>query len=252
MFAWHGKIRNYTEFCSKPVKQEILDSNTDDSPLSMDLTSEDEGLSLRVEYNVGKYSDQFIGTLAKTYEEILRQLMTKTFIREIDPCATGTDFDEFKQTAFPVKLCPVHKLFEEQAVLNPDKLAFVAGSERLTYRELNKISNRLANSLIAKKISPDDVVGLVLPRTSAVPICEYGVWKAGGAFLPMTDEYPDDRIDVCLCDAGCKFCITTNDVLKNRRELFSDDKPYKVMIFVFRNLSPKKKLQRLKFATRQS
>lgn len=196
----------------------------------MDLTADDDGLSLRVEYNAGKYSEPFISTLAKTYEEILRQLMTKNFICEIEPCAAGTEFlGDFNQTTFPVKFRPAHKLFEEQAAINPNKLAFVAGNERLTYDELNKISNRLAHSLIAKKICPDDVIGLLLPRTSAVPICEYGVWKTGGAFLPMTAEYPDDRIDICLRDAGCKFCITTNDVFKNRRELFSDDKPYKVL-----------------------
>lgn len=230
MFAWHGKIRSNSEFCGRPVKEEILDSSTNESPLSMDLTADDDGLSLRVEYNAGKYSEPFISTLAKTYEEILRQLMTKNFIREIEPCAAGTEFlGYFNRTTFPVKFRPAHELFEELSAINPDKLAFVAGNERLTYDELNRISNRLAHSLIAKKICPDDVIGLVLPRTSAVPICEYGVWKAGGAFLPMTAGYPNDRIDICLRDAGCKFCITTNDVLENRRELFSDDKPYKVL-----------------------
>ena len=229
MFAWHGAMRTHVEVCGMPAVEELLDKNTNDSPLSVDLMSVPSGLSLRVEYNSGKYTREFVETLAKTYENILRQLMTKEYIREISPCPQGTKAGDFNDTDYPVELCAVHTLFEAQVKNHPDTIAFIADNERLTYGELNGRANRLAHSLIERGIQPESIVGLLLPRTIAVPVCEYGVWKAGGAFLPMSAEYPDERIDICLRDAGCRFCITTEAILKQRKNLFTTDKPYTVL-----------------------
>ena len=152
--------------------------------------------------------------------------MTKEYVREIAPCPEGTSAGDLNETDYPVKLCGVHSLFEEQAMKNSGTIAFVADMERISYSELNDRANRLAHSLIDRKLQPESIVGLLMPRTTAVPSCEYGVWKAGGAFLPMSVEYPDERIDVCLREAGCRFCITTEAVLNERRNLFTPDKPY--------------------------
>lgn len=226
LFAWHGAIRTHVEVCGMPAQEELLDKAVDDTALSVDLMSVASGLSLRAEYDSGKYTREFIETLAETYADILRQLMTTEFLREIEPCPQGTRAGDLNDTDYPVELCAVHTLFEEQARNNPDTVAFVADGERLTYGELNGRANRLAHSLIERDIQPESIVGLLLPRTTAVPICEYGVWKAGGAFLPMSAEYPDERIDICLRDAGCRFCITTEAVMSQRKNLFTPDKPY--------------------------
>ena len=230
MFAWHGRFRDIPSLCGFPCRQEVLDSALDDTPLSVDLMATDEGLSLRIEYNAGKYSGGFVETLARTYEEILAQLMTKETLGAIDPCPGGTVDGDFNETAFPVDYRAVHIRMEAQAERNPEATAFVAAGERLSYRELNEKANRLAHSL--REICPkgmEFIVGMLLPRTTAVPVAEYGIWKAGGAFLPMSAEYPDDRVETCLRDAGCALCITTQEELRKRPALFSPDKPYKAL-----------------------
>ena len=73
MFAWHNTIRTHVEVCGKPAKEELLDKNESDAPLSADLMAIPSGLSLRVEYNSGKYTPDFAETLAVTYEHILRR-----------------------------------------------------------------------------------------------------------------------------------------------------------------------------------
>ena len=226
LFAWHGAIRTHVEVCGMPASEELLDKAVDDTALSVDLMSVPSGLSLRAKYDSGRYTREFIETLAETYANVLRQLMTTEFLREIEPCPQGTKAGDLNDTDYPIELCAVHTLFEEQARNNPDTVAFVADGERLTYGELNGRANSLAHSLIERDIQPESIVGLLLPRTIAVPVCEYGVWKAGGSFLPMSAEYPDERIDICLRDAGCMFCITTEAVMRQRKNLFTPDKPY--------------------------
>ena len=230
MFAWHGRFRDIPSLCSFPCRQEVLDSALDDTPLSVDLMATDSGLSLRIEYNAGKYSDEFVQTLSDAYGEILAQLMVKETLREIEPCPGGTVDGEFNETVCPVRLRAVHTLMEEQAERNPEKTAFVAAGERLSYRELNEKANRLAHSLLEIRPEGEEfIVGILLPRSIAVPVAEYGIWKAGGAFLPMSAEYPDDRVETCLRDAGCAFCVTTEDELRKRPGLFSADKSYQAL-----------------------
>ena len=43
------------------------------------------------------------------------------------------------------KFRPVTKLFEEQVVLHPDKLAVVTSKESFSYSKLNERANRIAN-----------------------------------------------------------------------------------------------------------
>lgn len=91
LFVWHGNIRTRLEICGKPVHEETLDKNSSDAPLSFELMAVPSGLSLRIEYNSGKYTREFIKQIAKTYENILRQLMIKKLLCEIEPCPEGSE-----------------------------------------------------------------------------------------------------------------------------------------------------------------
>ena len=71
-------------------------------------------------------------------------------------------------------LC-VHESFERQVERTPDAIAVVCGSERLTYRELNIRSNRLANRLCALGVSTETVVAIYLDRSIDLVLAALGV-----------------------------------------------------------------------------
>jgi amino acid adenylation domain-containing protein len=56
-----------------------------------------------------------------------------------------------------------------------------------------------------------DRVVLLLPRTSAVICCIYGVSKAGAAYIPCDPEYPADRISLITEDSDAAYVITTEE-----------------------------------------
>lgn len=92
-------------------------------------------------------------------------------------------------------------LLEDQARQSGEETALIVGDERVSYAELNSRANRLAHELIARGIGPEDVVGLVLPRTADLVIALLGVLKAGAAYLPVDPGYPPARIGFVLDDA---------------------------------------------------
>ncbi|MDN3695556.1 amino acid adenylation domain-containing protein [Chryseobacterium tructae] len=103
----------------------------------------------------------------------------------------------------------IHELFEAQVERTPDHTAIVYQDVRLSYRELNERSNRLANYLIEKyDIQPDDLIPLCVERSEEMLVAILGVLKSGGAYVPMDPSYPADRIKHILSDTGAKIVIT--------------------------------------------
>ncbi|MGG1619718.1 condensation domain-containing protein, partial [Paenibacillus sp. NRS-1781] len=98
--------------------------------------------------------------------------------------------------------------FEEQSALTPDQVAVLFGSEALTYRELNERANRLARTLRAEGVGPDQPVGILVQRSLEMIVGIYAILKAGGAYVPIDPDYPADRIRFMLEDSGAKLVLT--------------------------------------------
>ena len=101
-----------------------------------------------------------------------------------------------------------NQLFEEQAARTPDKIALVCGNDQLTYQELNARANQIARGLQEKGVKQGSIVGLILERSVDMIAGLIGVLKAGGAYLPMDPEYPQDRIKYMLEDSGTEILVT--------------------------------------------
>lgn len=82
----------------------------------------------------------------------------------------------------------VHELIEVQAEMAPDAVALIVENEQITYRELNRRANRLANRLSQLGVGPDVLVGVCLERSLETVAALLGVLKAGGAYVPAPPE----------------------------------------------------------------
>lgn len=56
---------------------------------------------------------------------------------------------------------------------------------RLTYRELDELSGRLAAGLAKAGVEPGDPVALQLPNTAEFLVAYFGILKAGGVVVPL-------------------------------------------------------------------
>jgi amino acid adenylation domain-containing protein len=92
-------------------------------------------------------------------------------------------------------------LFERQAASRPDEAAVVDGRTTLTYGELDRRANRLAQLLRSRGVGPERVVGVCLERCREMIVVWLAVLKAGGAYLPMDPEDPADRLQLLVDDA---------------------------------------------------
>jgi len=109
----------------------------------------------------------------------------------------------------------VHELIEETAKRLPNKVAIISNGESITYSELNKKANIVANKLREFNIRPNEMVGLLMNRSINMMIGLLGIMKSGAAYLPIDPEYPQDRINYMLTDSKAKFLLTEKNMEKD-------------------------------------
>lgn len=102
----------------------------------------------------------------------------------------------------------IPQLFYEQAAKTPDRTAIISGDSSLTYKELDELTDKLGSILRGKGVRNNSVVGLMLERSLEMVIGIMGILKAGGAYLPISPDYPKDRIKYMLEDCRAQVLLT--------------------------------------------
>ncbi len=100
-------------------------------------------------------------------------------------------------------------IIEHHANITPDREAIVWNKTRLTYGQLNALSNRVANALTEMGIGYGDKVALACPNLPFFPIVYYGVLKAGAAVVPICILFKEREVEYHLRDSDAKavFCF---------------------------------------------
>ncbi|AZQ32232.1 amino acid adenylation domain-containing protein [Streptomyces cyaneochromogenes] len=99
-------------------------------------------------------------------------------------------------------------LFEERVRDNPEAVAVEHRQTRWTYRELDERANRIAHALLSAGVGAEDVVAVVMDRSPDWIAAAIGVFKAGGVYLPVSPDFPAERVAAQLDRSACAFALT--------------------------------------------
>ncbi|HEY0733698.1 MAG TPA: amino acid adenylation domain-containing protein [Herpetosiphonaceae bacterium] len=116
------------------------------------------------------------------------------------------DFNGARVPHAEIKL--FHQLFEIQAARTPEHLAVLFHEQRLSYAELNARANQLAHYLLQQGVKRETPVLLCAERSAELLIGILGILKAGGVYVPLDANYPQDRLQWMLEDSGATLLVT--------------------------------------------
>ena len=111
------------------------------------------------------------------------------------------------QVEYP-KQKTIQELFKDQVERTPNKIAISLGGSALSYRNLDKKSNQIANYLVRKGVTTNTVVGVAMTHSFETIIGILGILKAGGVYLPIDPQYPLDRINYMMKDANMSILLS--------------------------------------------
>ncbi|MDR3033669.1 MAG: amino acid adenylation domain-containing protein, partial [Kitasatospora sp.] len=111
------------------------------------------------------------------------------------------------------------ELFEAQAARTPDAPAVVSGATTVSYRELNSRANRLAHLLRQEGVRPGTPVVMLMERSVTHVVATLAIGKAGGAYAPLHDTYPMERMRYVVRDTSATLVLTDRAEAERAGEL---------------------------------
>ena len=170
-----------------------------------------ESGNINVRYDESFYSKELMETFLDSMDVLLDRFSNgDELLKDISIRREIETDDEFE-----IRLAndgTVNAVFENIALENPDKTILYAEDGELTYDELNRKANRIANALIKRGVDIEDRVMFMMRRNSDLIAAVLGIVKAGAAFIPIDPNYPKNRINQILEDSDSKFVITSQEI----------------------------------------
>ncbi len=171
------------------------------------------------EYSTDLFDPPTVARMARGYETLLAAALADpdapvSALALLPAGERRRVLEEWNATARPYALdVPVHRLFEEHAARAPHAPALSGAGTVLTYAEADRAAEGVARRLRALGVGPETRVAVCLERGPELAVALLGVWKAGGACLPLDPEHPAARIALTVRDARAPVLVTRTGVL---------------------------------------
>ncbi|OUM56948.1 hypothetical protein PIROE2DRAFT_18228 [Piromyces sp. E2] len=208
-----SSLLNITKINNSFIFQPKTELNSDE---------EKECYTMEIEYNSNSYEDKIIKNIITSYGEILKNInQLNNNLLSIDYMPAQENDKIIKQFNSDVYKYDIEKVFHEEfvkaAVRYPERTAIVYNEEKYSYKKVNQWSNSLAHYLRKQGIGRNDIVPIIYTRSPYFIIAIIGIAKAGGAFLPIDNKLPNDRIQFILEEVKPKIVLYFNntDIVEN-------------------------------------
>ncbi|PKA96766.1 amino acid adenylation domain-containing protein [Flavobacteriaceae bacterium MAR_2009_75] len=207
-FGDEVRISDETEFDTKVAKFD----------LTLSVSEKDGQLSLTFEYDSDLYFATTIDRMLEHYELLLRSVLndSNSTVEEL-PMLTDTERSIFYYTTDVVKNTfssyqAAHQIIDDIGRKFPLKTAVTYKNESITYEELNRRAERVAQKILNSTSKKNEIIGLCLDRSINMVVALLGILKAGCAYLPIDPNYPLERLNFVLEDAQCN-CLVSDSSL---------------------------------------
>ena len=214
MVIYQGDNFAFDTIGGEYAQEEPVSLNAAKAPVSISISIDRNKFVFEIEYRGDMYYEDTMKYLADNLE-----IAAGGILREQEPDDIKLLFEE-KTT---MEDDPEHAgktfvdLFREAVEKYPDRPAVRDGMGEITYRELDRMSDYVAQKLTENGFGREQAAGILCGRTREFAVAYVGVMKAGGAYVPLDPEYPQSRIEYMLKDSGADNLLVINQY----RELVS-------------------------------
>lgn len=170
-------------------------------PLQIHVDHRNDGSKLMVTYNylAEKYSSRDIDRIHKHYMNVLKQIvaddqrpLASVSLMDQEETEQILSFSQGEKAPLPEK--SIYSLFEEQHAGQ-----IMEGGKYYSLDELRRDAEKIDAAVHGQK----RVIGVICDRSYIELAAVYGIVRGGNAYLPISPDYPSDRIRLMLQAAAC-------------------------------------------------
>ncbi|MRX70059.1 amino acid adenylation domain-containing protein [Flavobacterium resistens] len=179
---------------------------------------EQEDVKIDFDYNLNYFDDSSITQVVNHFEKLLNEVLTNSnkklkelyYLTEKEKQQLLFDFNDTK-VDFP-KDKTILDLFKEQVAISPEKTVLKDDVKSYSYIELDKLSNQIANYIIAKCGQEDkSPIAVLLDRSANMIAVLLGILKTGKSYIPLDPTFPKERLSFIVANSQTKIIINEND-----------------------------------------
>ncbi|MED1785887.1 AMP-binding protein, partial [Brevibacillus fortis] len=189
--------------------------------LTLTMAEKQNGLVATFEYNTALFDETTIVRMSQHFQQLLEAIVqmpeqTITQLQLLPQAEREQLLVEWNDTttAYP-RDQRVDQLFQQTAMLYPNRIAVVSGDQKLTYAQLETRANQVANYLQKQGVRSGSLVGICVKRSLEMLIGVLGILKAGGAYVPFDSDYPKERLAYMMDDAHVTVLLTQEHLLSS-------------------------------------
>ncbi len=212
---------NDIEISGMKIEPLNIDYGISKVDLTLEVFEKNNSMSIDFEYCTRLFKAETASGMVEHFKNILIQIVENPEKNISDiKILSGKEEEEILGSFIhaeksELKYNTVHVMFEEQAEKHPEKTAVIYKNKKLTYGELNKKANRIANQLRNMGLKRNDIVGIMVNRSPDMLSGIMGILKAGCAYLPIDPEFPENRVHYMLKDSETKVLLTQSRALES-------------------------------------
>jgi len=189
------------------ISTHISEKMFDEFKLLMDLIIQDSKMLMKSIYELKLRDTKRTRTFLVNNTE---QLSKEKFMEIVyDSNKTDTLYD---------KEVLIHELFERRVSENEKNIALITNKETLTYGELNKRANILANEL-KDIVKPQQSIGLYLPQGHEFVVAILAILKLGAIYVPINIQDPVERIKSIIKTADVQLLLTDEKSSEKKNQI---------------------------------
>ena len=216
LFVYEGKISQgfkLGDVAIPDVQMMALDQMK--ASILLAINDLDEGYYLHVEYDGDKYQEWSIASLMESTVLALKALVSGQVAADVSLLSQEglRRIADYNATEVDIDKTDLVSAFRRIAKRYPDNVAAICRDKRLTYRQVDEISDRIAGRLAEAGVGKGNVVSILISRSENMVLTTLGVLKTGAAYQPLDHTYPTDRLLFMIEDASASYLIADEGLL---------------------------------------
>ncbi|SFR69994.1 non-ribosomal peptide synthetase, partial [Anaeromicropila populeti] len=195
-------------------RQTPVDTGIYKFDLSFEIIEEEADYQIALNYNRSLFEKETARRILEELEQVVFQCLKnpESELAGIDVLTRQERqkvLEDFNQTRalYDTSLSYLDML-EERMQKTPDKTALVWKEQKISFRELDRLSQKIAQYIRSNSVKKEDICAIMVTPSAEMFIGAIGIMRAGCAYMPVDSNYPEERIKYMLEKSNAVLILT--------------------------------------------